>query len=51
MVTLDTSFNELKKQLGRDISEEELDNILFDMGMELEDLKDDALKIGITPDV
>ncbi len=50
MVTLDTSFNELKKQLGRDISEEELDNILFDMGMELEDLKDDALKIGITPD-
>lgn len=50
MVTLDTSFNELKKHLGKEISEEELDGVLFDMGMELEDVQGDEIKIGITPD-
>jgi phenylalanyl-tRNA synthetase beta chain len=50
MVILDTSFEEFKKHLGRDVSREELDDILFDMGMELEGLEGDELKIGITPD-
>lgn len=50
MVTFDISLGELRKNLGKEISEEELDNVLFDMGMELEDSNGDELKIGITPD-
>jgi len=50
MVILDTSFKELKKQLGQEITQDVLDKCLFDMGMELEDLEGDELKVGITPD-
>ncbi|MFA6073143.1 MAG: phenylalanine--tRNA ligase subunit beta [Candidatus Woesearchaeota archaeon] len=50
MVVLDTSFKELKKQLGKDLTKDELDQVLFDMGMELEELEGDDVKISITPD-
>jgi phenylalanyl-tRNA synthetase beta chain len=50
MVTFDIDFKELKTALGKEISEEELENVLFDMGMELEEAQGDELKIGITPD-
>jgi phenylalanyl-tRNA synthetase beta chain len=54
MVSFDINFDELRKAIGKDISEKELDDVLFDMGMELEDVKDTEngkeIKISITPD-
>src|SRR5512138_1425194 len=50
MVSFDIDFIELKKAVGKDLSLDELDDVLFDMGMELEGNKDGVLKIAITPD-
>ncbi|MGV8161890.1 MAG: phenylalanine--tRNA ligase subunit beta [Candidatus Nanoarchaeia archaeon] len=50
MVILDASFKNLRKQLGKEITESELDDVLFDMGMELEGVSGDEVKISITPD-
>ncbi len=50
MVTFDVNFRELRSAIGKDITEQELDGVLFDMGMELEEVKGDDVKISITPD-
>lgn len=49
MVTLDLTYSRLKELLGKNVSTKELEEKLFDMGMELE-AEGDNLKIDITPD-
>lgn len=48
MVMLNCSYTSLKQALGRDISEEELRSVLFDMGYELDTILGDELAIEIT---
>ncbi len=50
MVTLNTSFKRLKKLLGAKITLEELEEKLFQYGMEVESIKNDEIVIDITPD-
>jgi len=50
MVTLNTSFKRLKKLLGARITLEELEEKLFQYGMELDGVNGDELIIDITPD-
>ena len=50
MVTVDTSFKELKSLISKDLTVEKLDKLLFDMGMELDSNQGDALRIDVTPD-
>lgn len=45
---LNCSYNSLKREIGRDLSEDELRSILFDMGYELDAVIDDELAIEIT---
>ncbi|MCA9477983.1 MAG: phenylalanine--tRNA ligase subunit beta [Nanoarchaeota archaeon] len=48
MVMLNCSYNDLKKAIGHDLSEEELRTVLFDMGYELDAVVGDELAIEIT---
>ncbi len=50
MVTLETSNKELKETVGKDFTLKELEDTLFDLGMELDEVEGDLLKIDITPD-
>ncbi len=50
MVTLETGYKELKNTVGKDFSIKELEDALFDLGMELDEVEGDLLKIDITPD-
>src|SRR3989338_8596675 len=47
MVKIEVSFKELQKKIGK-ICEEEIEQTLFDMGFELENLEGDVLTIDIT---
>jgi len=48
MVTLDINYLELEKEIKLKL--EELEKVLFDIGMELDDIDGNDLKIDITPD-
>jgi len=48
MPVVNTSFAELKEMIGKDISQEELGSMLFDFGMELDEVEEDEAKIEIT---
>ena len=48
MVTLECSFKKLKELTKKDFLLKELENILLDLGFELDDAKGDDLKIDIT---
>ncbi len=48
MVKLDTSFETLKDLIGKSITLKELENTLFNLGMELEETSGDEIKIDIT---
>ncbi|MGM5482660.1 MAG: hypothetical protein ACQESF_04320, partial [Nanobdellota archaeon] len=50
MVTLETDYKELKKAVRKDFTIQELEDTLFDLGMELDEQQGDLLKIDITPD-
>ncbi|MFW6013897.1 MAG: phenylalanine--tRNA ligase subunit beta [Nanoarchaeota archaeon] len=50
MVTLETSYKELKETVGKKFSIQELEDALFDLGMELDEVQGDLLKVDITPD-
>ena len=50
MVTLETSFKLLNKLIGRKLSINELEEILFNLGLELDEINNDEIKIDITPD-
>src|SRR3989339_373987 len=50
MVVLDTSYKYLTKLLGRKVDKKELEDTLFEMGLELESSEGDSLRIEITPD-
>lgn len=50
MVSLEINFKELQRVLGKDITLEELEHTLFDMGMELDSKENNELKIDITPE-
>ena len=50
MVTLDTQLSKLQDAIGKKISVEELEEVLFNIGMELDDVEDDEIKIDVTPD-
>lgn len=50
MVSLEINFKELKEVLGKEITLEELETNLFDMGMELDSKEGNELKIDITPE-
>lgn len=48
MVKLETNFKILKELIGKNISLKELEDTLFDLGMELEESDGDEIKIDIT---
>ncbi|MFT4261037.1 MAG: phenylalanine--tRNA ligase subunit beta [Candidatus Woesearchaeota archaeon] len=48
MVKLETNFKVLKELIGKNISLKELEDTLFDLGMELEESDGDEIKIDIT---
>lgn len=48
MVTLETNFERLLELVHKDLSIEELQNLLFDLGMELEEFDGSLIKIDIT---
>tara|TARA_Y100000310_G_scaffold324914_1_gene387527 strand:+ start:36648 stop:38300 length:1653 start_codon:yes stop_codon:yes gene_type:complete len=48
MVIVDTSFMELQEMVDADLSLEELEQVLSDMGMELDDVNGDEIKVEIT---
>ncbi|MBW6451327.1 MAG: phenylalanine--tRNA ligase subunit beta [DPANN group archaeon] len=48
MVTLDTQLSKIQKLLGKNITTKELEENLFNLGMELDDIDGDELKIDIT---
>ncbi len=50
MVILETNFTELNKAIGKKLTKKELEDTLFDIGMELENVEKDEIKIEITPD-
>ena len=50
MVTLETNYKELKETVGKEFSIQELEDALFDLGMELDEVEGDLLKVDITPD-
>ncbi len=50
MVVLETNFTELNKAIGKKLTKKELEDTLFDLGMELEDVEKDGVKVEITPD-
>ncbi len=50
MVMLETDYNTLLKYVGRKISVEELEEVLFKMGFELEQAEEDIVRIDITPE-
>ena len=50
MVVLDTSLKELNKYLKRNLTKKQLDEALFNIGMELESSEGNEIKVEITPD-
>lgn len=50
MVILDTTFKELNKSIGKKLTQKELDEILYNLGLELESVEKDNIKVEITPD-
>lgn len=52
MAVLDITFSELKEKINQDISLEELEDVLFNFGLEIDsyNLESDDLKIDITAD-
>lgn len=50
MVVLETHLSLLSKLVGQKITQKELETILFDLGMELDDVQGDAIKVEITAD-
>jgi phenylalanyl-tRNA synthetase beta chain len=50
MAVIDFEFNRLKKEIGKDLSLEKLEEILFDFGLEIDsyDKETDLLKIEVT---
>src|SRR3989338_9981422 len=50
MVILETNFTELNKAIGKKLTKKELEDTLFDLGMELERTEKDEIRIEITPD-
>ncbi len=48
MATLDTNFKLLTKLIGKKISMKEFEQILFDLGMDIDECEGDNLKIDIT---
>ncbi|MBI2671659.1 phenylalanine--tRNA ligase subunit beta [Candidatus Woesearchaeota archaeon] len=50
MVILDTSLIELNKHVKRNLTKKQLDDILFNLGMELESSEGNEIKVEITPD-
>jgi len=50
MVILETTFKELNKSVGKKLAKQELDEILFNLGFELETVENDNIKVEITPD-
>ncbi len=50
MVTLETSFSRLQSLIDKNISLESLEELLFELGFELDSANGDELKIDITPD-
>ncbi len=48
MPTITISYEALKKELGKPLSIEELENGLFDMGMELDSVEGDDLAVEVT---
>ena len=43
MVTLETDFNILKGLIGKDITIKQLEDTLFDIGMELDEVEENTL--------
>lgn len=50
MVILEANFTELNKVIGKKLSKKELEETLFNLGMELENSEGENVKIEITPD-
>ena len=50
MVTLDTTFTYVQSLLQKKISIDELEDILFDIGFELDEVEGDEIKVDITPE-
>lgn len=50
MTVLEVNLKEVERLVGKTVSIEEIEHILFDYGMELEDYSSDELFIDITPD-
>jgi phenylalanyl-tRNA synthetase beta chain len=50
MTILELNLNDIESIVGRQFSVEEMEDILFSYGMELEDHEGDELRIDITPD-
>ncbi len=48
MVVLETNYSELNKLVGKKLSLKDLEEILFNLGFELEDAQGDELRIDIT---
>ncbi len=48
MPTINVSYEALKKELDKPLSIKELEQALFDMGMELDEVKDDDMAIEVT---
>ncbi len=48
MVNVEVSYKTLKKQVGKEFSLKELEEMLFNLGFELEGAQEDMLVIGIT---
>ncbi len=49
MVILETTFKELNKSIGKNLTEKQLYEILFNLGFELESVEKNDIKIEITP--
>jgi len=50
MVVLDTTTKRMNKLVGRRLSVNKLDGVLFDFGMELDKIEGNEIKVEITPD-
>nr|MBT4247612.1 phenylalanine--tRNA ligase subunit beta [Candidatus Woesearchaeota archaeon] len=48
MVIVDTTFSRMKELVKKELTIEELEQVLADMGMELDDVEEDIIKIEIT---
>jgi len=48
MVIVDTTFSRMQKLVKKELTLEELEQVLADMGMELDDVEQDIIKIEIT---